>query len=76
MFAEILTNSVGILFHPVFFLILAIFKNESLAHEKDKFYKYDKTCTHTQHAVGCDWRTWVDWKLVANNDTTIHCNKI
>jgi hypothetical protein len=30
MFDEILTNIVGMLFHPVFFLILAFFNNEAL----------------------------------------------
>jgi hypothetical protein len=56
MFVDILTNSVGMLFHPVFFLILAFFKNEDLAYEKYMFDKNNKTCTHPRHAAGCDWR--------------------
>lgn len=56
MFVEILTNSVGMLFHSVFFLILAFFKNEDLAYEKEIFDENNKTCKHPQHTDGYDWR--------------------
>ncbi|MDY0335150.1 MAG: hypothetical protein RBR47_09340 [Bacteroidales bacterium] len=56
MFVEILTNSVGMLFHSVFFLILAFFKNEDLAYEKEIFDENNKTCKHPQHTDGQDWR--------------------